>query len=326
MPLTLHGFASTLLSDPEAMAAYNVDPQGALDRAGLADITPQDVQEIFPLVTELGAGYGNFGALGLDGDTGHAVGGVHTPEGDYQAGGILDTSDGPTGTMWVSTPDGGLALDTTPDGATLAMAGGLPDPADTLDSLDLDAIDMAGGAGSVAGLLSSGADLGPLTSLPGGGLGALDADALDSLDPLGTTFAEQADAAQWDDSLGDTGPATDGSGMPMDGVPAVPADLPAEAPAGLPQLPGLGGLGGVELPVQLPQLPALPLPDAGELPLPAEVADTVHAADATFASLPSAGVTDGISDAVASGPAGALLSDVSDSTDGLAGLDEHLPL
>ena len=49
---TLHEFALNLLSDPQALADFNTDPQGLLNAAGLADVSAADVQEIIPLVTE----------------------------------------------------------------------------------------------------------------------------------------------------------------------------------------------------------------------------------------------------------------------------------
>ncbi|MPY80281.1 MAG: hypothetical protein GEV04_17840 [Actinophytocola sp.] len=49
-PQTLHDFVSTLLSDATARSYFADDPTGALADAGLQDITPQDVQEVVPLV------------------------------------------------------------------------------------------------------------------------------------------------------------------------------------------------------------------------------------------------------------------------------------
>ncbi|HWD01586.1 MAG TPA: IniB N-terminal domain-containing protein [Amycolatopsis sp.] len=68
----LHEFAMTLLSDPQAAAAYAADPQGVLDSAGLADVSPTDVQDIMPLLADtapLNAGQAAFGSV-LD----HAAG------------------------------------------------------------------------------------------------------------------------------------------------------------------------------------------------------------------------------------------------------------
>lgn len=49
---TLHEFALNLLSDSQALDAFNADPQGVLDAAGLSDVSPADVHEILPLVMD----------------------------------------------------------------------------------------------------------------------------------------------------------------------------------------------------------------------------------------------------------------------------------
>ncbi|HEY0447866.1 IniB N-terminal domain-containing protein [Actinophytocola sp.] len=49
---TLQDFVLNLLNDNVAAAAYQADPVGALSDAGLGDLTPQDVQEVIPLVTD----------------------------------------------------------------------------------------------------------------------------------------------------------------------------------------------------------------------------------------------------------------------------------
>ncbi|MFI7674143.1 IniB N-terminal domain-containing protein [Actinophytocola sp. NPDC049390] len=52
---TLHDFALNLLTDTDAMSAFDSDPAGALKAAGLGDITAGDVQEILPLVQDYAA-------------------------------------------------------------------------------------------------------------------------------------------------------------------------------------------------------------------------------------------------------------------------------
>ncbi|WP_034268561.1 IniB N-terminal domain-containing protein [Haloechinothrix halophila] len=49
-PETLYDFVATLLSDATARSDFGADPTGTLAEAGLQDITPQDVQEVVPLV------------------------------------------------------------------------------------------------------------------------------------------------------------------------------------------------------------------------------------------------------------------------------------
>lgn len=349
MSLTLHGFASTLLSDPHALAAYELDPQGALAKAGLEDITPQDVQEILPLVTEYGVTeYGQSGAFGAGTDGGFALGGLHTPDGMYQAngsldltdggdpagyvglttpdgsntglradedgagargqlytedgryeaGGSLDLADGPGGDVWVSTPDGSFIVGASPDGLAVGGDAAFSRFADLGDSLDSDTLDLAGGASSVASLLTSGADLGD-TAMLGGGIGGLD------------------------DSLGDTGVPMDVLPMdsvPMDSLPLTVPELPAQLPVDVPQV---GGADVLQLPVQLPQLPV----ELPQLPVELPALDRpLETVDATVDSLPSSGLTDGLTDGVSGTPAGGLLTEAGDATHGLFGLDEHLPL
>ncbi|MEU7478061.1 IniB N-terminal domain-containing protein [Lentzea sp. NPDC042327] len=49
---TLHDFTLSLLSDLDAREAFQLDPQGVLESAGLGDITPGEIQEILPLVLD----------------------------------------------------------------------------------------------------------------------------------------------------------------------------------------------------------------------------------------------------------------------------------
>ncbi|KOV81496.1 IniB N-terminal domain-containing protein [Nocardia sp. NRRL S-836] len=49
---TLHDFTLNLLSDLDAREAFQLDPQGVLEAAGLGDITPGEIQEILPLVLD----------------------------------------------------------------------------------------------------------------------------------------------------------------------------------------------------------------------------------------------------------------------------------
>lgn len=49
---TLQDFVLNLLNDETARSAYAADPVGALSDAGLGDLTPQDVEEVIPLVTD----------------------------------------------------------------------------------------------------------------------------------------------------------------------------------------------------------------------------------------------------------------------------------
>ncbi|MCW3816266.1 IniB N-terminal domain-containing protein [Micromonospora sp. DR5-3] len=81
---TLHDFVLNLLTDPDARSAFDLDPEGALQAAGLTDVTAADVQDVVPLVVDYaapGAGLAPLapvaGQLGLDplaSDTSDVVG------------------------------------------------------------------------------------------------------------------------------------------------------------------------------------------------------------------------------------------------------------
>ncbi|MEH0938505.1 IniB N-terminal domain-containing protein [Micromonospora psammae] len=72
MDQTLHDFVLTLLTDPNAKSAFDLDPEGALQAAGLTDITAADVQDVVPLVVDYAPVHGLApvgavsGQLGLD--------------------------------------------------------------------------------------------------------------------------------------------------------------------------------------------------------------------------------------------------------------------
>ncbi|MFJ8964735.1 IniB N-terminal domain-containing protein [Lentzea sp. NPDC102401] len=70
LPQTLHDFTLNLLGDPDARSAFQLDPQGSLDAAGLGDVHPADIQELLPLVLDFAptTAVGDFGSTisGLD--------------------------------------------------------------------------------------------------------------------------------------------------------------------------------------------------------------------------------------------------------------------
>jgi hypothetical protein len=49
---TLHDFVLNLLTNPDARSAFELDPEGTLQNAGLSDLTPADVQDVVPLVVD----------------------------------------------------------------------------------------------------------------------------------------------------------------------------------------------------------------------------------------------------------------------------------
>ncbi|GAB4052762.1 IniB N-terminal domain-containing protein [Catellatospora paridis] len=50
---TLRDFVLELITDSQARAAFELDPEGSLQAAGLGDLTPADVQDVIPLVADL---------------------------------------------------------------------------------------------------------------------------------------------------------------------------------------------------------------------------------------------------------------------------------
>jgi hypothetical protein len=49
---TLQDFVLNLIYDPGARSAFELDPHGTLEAAGLSDITAADVQDVLPLVLD----------------------------------------------------------------------------------------------------------------------------------------------------------------------------------------------------------------------------------------------------------------------------------
>jgi hypothetical protein len=324
----LQDFVLNLLNDQSAQAAYAADPTGALSAAGLGDLTPQDVQEVIPLVTDalpnetplgdfavdvtgvmdgadslggsLGAsnGLGDLGAWGVQTDGGNVAlwGGSATDLLGRVAGGVE------------AGPDGLAAAATTPLGYTDFDTDGnyhvVPaDPADLVGNLGDtgDAVAgtmthmMSSGAGTMAGSVESGGD--GLEGLLSGTPAAPVAHGLESATDL--VSEDMADGAGMVAEQAGNLPTAEG--LPMDSLPQVPD---------LPEVPGLGGL-----PVQLPDLNDLPvaLPEVGNLPvdLPANLPDTSAVTD-VLAHNP-------VSDAVGSSPVGGL-------TDSVHGVTDHLPV
>ncbi len=355
MSLTLHGFASKLLSDPQAMAAYEFDPEGELAAAGLQDITPQDVQEIIPLVTEYSS-TGGYLADETDENDGYLGGELSTPHGTFVAGNSVDlTGTVPSGHLGATTPDGDFGVGYGQDGIAAGgtvitgddgfVVGGTLDPVgmsghlgvvtndgsfgidvsrdgldiggdamfsrfnDLGDSLDSDALDLAGGASSIASLLTSGASLGPTALLDDnllqGGLGGLPVDT-------GRLPVDVPQVLLQAPQLPDTG-VLDTSQVPLDAPQlSTGGELPAglELPVQLPQLPVELPALPVELPMQLPELPVADTP----------AADVLHSTG--MSDLASGG-------AVSDSPVGHLLSGPVDglgSTGDLLPLDQHLSL
>jgi hypothetical protein len=155
---TLHDFVLNLLTNPEARSAFELDPEGTLNAAGLGDITAADVQDVVPLVVDYAPvqgitglvptgdlGLGQIGAI--DGNATNVIGqlqtvtqqlsvGVPTPSADANVnvaavGAItVDTSGISLATTGL-IPGIGVAASTS--GATVDLSGA-HDVAGTLDS------------------------------------------------------------------------------------------------------------------------------------------------------------------------------------------------
>ncbi|MGW3614960.1 IniB N-terminal domain-containing protein, partial [Micromonospora sp. NPDC005163] len=185
-PQSLQDFVFGLLSNVDARAAYEADPQGALDGAGLNDVNPADVQDIVPLVadyvpvqgvTSLLAGDSLGVSAGATVD-GLALGGV---------AGTLDSTLGGLGLTGVTGDVGATldsvslssvtgALDNTLGGLGVsAVTGGLGGTAHGVTALAAGVIGDVGGTldGTVGGLGASGVivDVGGTLDGTVGGLG-----------------------------------------------------------------------------------------------------------------------------------------------------------
>jgi hypothetical protein len=304
---TLHDFVLDLLSNDTARSAFGADPAAALAGAGLHDVTPQDVQEVVPLVLDYapaglalpdtGAadsviqqlqavahaadiqGLPNFEASS-PGTFGGGFGG-ETPLGDYTVG--LDAS-----TAGVSAV-AGLT------GGTVGAEGGL--------AAGLDGFAAGGSSASPLGdyaIDTSGVPLAlPIPALPD--LSALPTTPrFDSIgDPTAAldTDASAGTVASYVSAGGDvlaghasTTSATLGSYLTGTGVPVgeTVSDLGYDAaahtdyatndisghlgslpvPAALPDAGALPGLPGLPGLPELPAVPALPgVPDLHDLPV-----------------------------------------------------------
>jgi hypothetical protein len=58
---TLHDFVLNLITNPEALSAFQLDPEASLNEAGLGDITAADVQDAIPLVVDYTSVHGTAG-------------------------------------------------------------------------------------------------------------------------------------------------------------------------------------------------------------------------------------------------------------------------
>jgi hypothetical protein len=225
---TLHDFVLNLLTNPEARSAFELDPEGTLNAAGLGDITAADVQDVVPLVVDYAPvqgitglvptsdlGLGQVGALTADPT--NAIGQLQTVTQQLSLGVPTPTADAnvniaAVGAITVDT--GGISLATTgliPGiGVTAGTSGAAVDLSGTHDlagTLDSDVVGPVGAdaTGAVDATLGTATGLVPGAPVDGV-LGTTD-------DTLGTVDS------QLDGVTGLVGSVTSGIGVP-------PVDLP----------------------------------------------------------------------------------------------------
>jgi hypothetical protein len=353
---TLHDFVLDLLSNDTARSAFGADPSAALAGAGLHDVTPQDVQEVIPLVLDYapaGLALPDTGAAdsviqqlqavchaadihGLPefeapsaGSHGGAFGG-ETPFGDYSVGTELS--------------DSGVAAAAGLTGGTVGAEGGLTG--------GLDGFAAGGSSVSPLGdfdLESSGipAALPGLPVLPAvPGVPRFDsiADPTAALDTDVSAGTVASYVSSGGEVLADhlsTSSATLGSYLTGTGVPpvgeavsdagyagAVQLDNGTDAVAGhagaLP-VPDTGALPGLPAVPELPAVPALPgVPDLNDLPvhLPQLPMDLPHLP----VELPHLPVANPLPDLSDSSVTGALGDAASHSPLGEVASPDHLAL
>ncbi|MET0236464.1 MAG: IniB N-terminal domain-containing protein [Kibdelosporangium sp.] len=294
---TLHDFVLNLLQDASAMKAFDLDPEGCLKGAGLTDITPADVHDVIPLVTDL---VPTAGLPGLDAvpslDSLPVLDGLPSVPGvpsldDLTSGLALDAEAHGENGGWqgqfvgdsgLGGVFGGLAAGAGLDGLGTDVTAGVVDTA--LGDFDLSG-GLAAGAERVAGVAGVNADtvLGSVNVS-----GAFDSNGtildtgvhadsvlgdhfidIDANDGLGSLELSQSvlpgvpAVGTGDLARGLADPTAAASAL-VGAVPALPA-LPAIP--GLPQLPisDLPLPAVPELPVELPVIPALPVGDVGEV-------------------------------------------------------------
>ncbi|MBP2331200.1 hypothetical protein JOF56_011585 [Kibdelosporangium banguiense] len=278
---TLHDFVLNLLQDPSAMKAFDLDPTGCLKNAGLTDITPADVHDVIPLVTDLvpTGGLPGLGAvpgldalpaldglpsvpsvpslddltssIAIDGEAG-ADGGWATVDGSNPLGDLTFGGKAEAGTEGVQF--GALGIQETPLGNLGVGSHG---------SAGLDGASLGGGLYSPLGNVEHGFNVG-VDGAQGlyldGGI-ALPDDRYVSVSTGGGLDVNQNVVPGLPTNVGDL---AKGLSDPTAAASAIAGAVPAlPAVPGVPQLPlsdlPLPSVG--ELPVDLPAVPALPVAD-----------------------------------------------------------------
>ncbi|MFI7650664.1 IniB N-terminal domain-containing protein [Micromonospora sp. NPDC049460] len=255
--MTLHDFVLNLLTDADAKAAFDLDPEGALQAAGLTDITPADVQDVVPLVVDYAPTQGlapvapvtgQLGADPLVADVTGAVSQLQTATPELSIGGHsgLDVKAGVLGAITVDPAAVGVTATVLPGiGLGVGHSGldtnlvGVHDLAHTLDADVVGAVDTT--ADPVVG------DLAGTVGNPGSVLDATDHGLLGTPDGLlgGALSGTEGHVGGivgslgGDDPLGGLGLGDGGTGL----VP--PVDVPSTVGGVTGQVDGaLGGVTG----------------------------------------------------------------------------------
>ncbi|MGK5673396.1 IniB N-terminal domain-containing protein [Micromonospora sp. URMC 106] len=259
--MTLHDFVLNLLTDPDAKAAFDLDPEGALQSAGLTDITPADVQDVVPLVVDYAPtqGFapvapvtGQLGADPLVADVAGVVGHLQTatPEvnisgysgADVKAGVLGAITVDPVAASLGATVLPGIGLGVGPDGLGTNLIG-VHDLAHTLDADVVGAVDTTvdPAVGDVAGTVGD----------PGTVLDATDHGLLGTPDGLLGGALPGAEG-QVDGIVGSLGgdDTLGGLGLGDGGAVVPPVDVPSTVGGVTGQVDGVlsgvtGAVGGV---------------------------------------------------------------------------------
>jgi hypothetical protein len=289
---TLHDFVLGLLQNPASMDAFNLDPQGCLNAAGLHDLVPGDVHDVIPLVTDLVPNGGldslqNVSSV-LDIDSGASIDGgfakvaSSNPLGDFVgAGDVKADTDGVS--AGVGTVNHSLLGDLTFGNRVVATTDG--------SFAVTNAFDGAAGYGVVGAAGSLGTDPSLVLDVEAGGhelhVGYDHGLVLDQ-DVVPVDLPNLGNPADLAKGLAD--PTAAASAL-AGAVPALPVAVP-----GLPGLPDLG-----HLPVDVPQLPALPALPTNEV---ANVTHTVtNEVTHVTQTVDTSTVTDSVSGVVGQAPA-----------------------
>lgn len=160
---TLHDFVLNLLTNPEARSAFELDPEGTLNAAGLGDITAADVQDVVPLVVDYApvqgitglVPTGDLGQLGSLDETTNVIGQLQTVTQQLSVGVPTPSADANVNVAAV----GAITVDTT--GVSLTTSGIIPGIG-VAASTSGASVDLSG-AHDLAGTLDSDV-VGPVTA------------------------------------------------------------------------------------------------------------------------------------------------------------------